>query len=277
MQHIMCVTTDGGSNELACRKAIAVLCKDIPNFWYFECTCLEHAHHLVCMGGLKLIDKLLKSHGGRSWKYYSSIAIFTNVSRSCAKDLYHVWCNLFGATSALERAKKLFPKCCSTRWGSIHVSEEMIIKAGCAPLKEALTYVIGEKQGKMSSKREKVVNSREENDLNPDTLAIEAIQAFQLQMGKWRKHALAVLGDRIFQPLMKIMHRLREPVMRLSYFLKSKLSQQQIQLHGNHLSLLVNGKMQEIFDMFGELARYLPFRTVLFSALRLSGCVRLLF
>ena len=238
---------------MACRKTIAVMCQNAPRLWYLDATCMEHSHHLITMGGLTLADKLLAEFGGRNWKYYSSIAMFTNVARANAKELYHTWCKVYGALSGLECVKKLFPRCCSTRWGSIHVSEEMILKAGCEGLRTVLCILFGEKLGHMSKKAEHT-----NENLSPDALAIEAIAEFQKKMGKWRRLTLDVLGDALFQPVMEAMHRLRVPVMRLSYFLKSKLTPKQVEEDGGHLTALVNFKAAEIFEMFNDLAGPLP-------------------
>ncbi|CAE7445881.1 unnamed protein product, partial [Symbiodinium microadriaticum] len=51
-----------GSNELACRKLVACMVKDVPNILFLEMNCLEHGVHLVCLSGLQLMDKLLKAH-----------------------------------------------------------------------------------------------------------------------------------------------------------------------------------------------------------------------
>ena len=253
VQHLICCTTDGGPNEMACRKAISVLCRDIDSCWFFDNTCMEHAHHLVVLGGLKLCDRLLNQFGQRKWKFYSSVAMFTNVARANAKSLYISWCHLFGAESGLAKVKKLFPKCCSTRWGSIHVSEEMIMNATCDCLRKALLWVFGEKQGLVSAKQEHY-----NDNLTPDGLAIEAIQEFQLKMGKWRQITLEVLGDRIFEPVIEVMHRTRNPVIRVSNFLKSKFTDEELQNRGNHLSCLVNFKALEMFDTFNDPAGSSP-------------------
>ena len=246
VDHVYCVTTDGGSNEIACRKMAAMLFSDLENAWYLEATCFEHSHHLVTMGSLQLVDKLLKQHGHRNWRYYSSVAIFTNVVRTQAKQLYHWWTETWGAASAQQTVKKMFPRCCSTRWGSVHTSEERIIQAGCERLYCALSHLFG-----------KIADPVKElpNDLNPDALAVEAIREFQIKMSKWRKHTITVLGDPLFASCVKLMNKAREPVMHLSFFLKKRLTEKEVDTHGGHLAMLVNYKAVEIFEGFNEAMR----------------------
>ena len=88
--HTLICCTDRGSNELACRKMVACLCKDVPNVLFLEMNCLEHGVHLVTLSGLQLMDKLLKDNG-RSWKYYSSLSIIAQVLRSVAGKLFASW------------------------------------------------------------------------------------------------------------------------------------------------------------------------------------------
>ena len=144
--HVFMCTTDGGANEIACRKLVATLTQGVPNVLFLENTCMEHSHHLISMGSLQLVDQLLNMFAGRSWKYYSSLAIFTNVARSVSRPLYHSWCEHFDAVSGASYVKRMFPRCCSTRWGSISATEERILQAGCQRLKTALTLAFDTKK-----------------------------------------------------------------------------------------------------------------------------------
>ena len=88
--HCFICCTDRGSNELACRKLVACMVKDVPNILFLEMNCLEHGVHLVCLSGLQLMDKLLKAHE-RTWKYYSALSIITQVLRSVSGKVYESW------------------------------------------------------------------------------------------------------------------------------------------------------------------------------------------
>lgn len=153
--HVYCCTTDGGPNELACRKLANVLTRDTDNVLFLEATCMEHCHHLVTMGSLQLIDTLLSCFAGRSWKYYSSLAILTNVLRSVARQVFLTWSEFYGAESAAKTVKKMFPRCCSTRWGSIHTTEERVMAAGCSDLHDVLKAVLADKIGKDAKNKSK--------------------------------------------------------------------------------------------------------------------------
>lgn len=260
--HVFMCTTDGGSNEVACRKFVATLTRDIPNILFLENTCMEHSHHLISMGSLQLVDQLLSSFAGRSWKYYSSLAIFTNVARSVSRPLYHSWCELFDAVSGASYVKKMFPRCCSTRWGSISATEERILQAGCQRLKTALTLAFDTKRKNSTTtsnqkKQKQDVKESKENDrnLNPDILAVEAVKEYQIKMGKWRRHAVEVLADSLFEVTIRLMSKAREPLNHLSNFLKQSTASatQTDKLMGGHLGHLACGKALEISTSFNQI------------------------
>ena len=236
---------------------------------------MEHQHHLVSMSSLQLVDSLLKKFAGRSWKYYSSLAIFTNVARSIAKKLYLEWSSHYGAKSALESVRKLFPRCCSTRWGSIDGTESRMLQAGCDRLCVVMSQVLSGANNKANKPNKSseppataatapsdtcaAPKEKEENDLNlnPDTLAVEAVREYQLRMGKWRRHALTVLGDPLFEPVISTMHDARSPLTHLSNFLKSRLTQSVVRKQGNHLTQLSCGKAMEMFAEFEDILCHL--------------------
>ena len=254
--HVFFCTTDGGANEVAARKYVATLTKSIPNLLFLENTCMEHSHHLITMGSLQLVDSLLSSFAGRSWKYYSSLAIFTNVARSVSKQLYYAWCEQFDASSAAIYVKKMYPRCCSTRWGSIATTEGRMLDAGCQRLESALGLALAAKViDKCKTEKAKPREQKLENDrsLNPDVLAVEAIKQYQIQMGKWRAHALKVLGDPLFETTIRVMQKTREPVMHLSHFLKISSFSAQKDRKGMHLGQLVCGKAPEIQESFNDI------------------------
>lgn len=87
-------------------------------------------------------------------------------------------------------------------------------------------------------------------DLNPDSLAVEAVKEYQLKMGKWRTHALSTLEDSLFEVAIRVMNKCRNSVMHLSYFLKSKISKSDLSMFGNHLTQLATGKAAQIFEDF---------------------------
>ena len=137
-------------------------------------------------------------------------------------------------------------------------TEGRILDAGCQRLETALGLALAAKViDKCKTEKAKPREQKLENDrsLNPDVLAVEAIKQYQIQMGKWRSHALKVLGDPLFEITIRVMQKTREPVMHLSHFLKiSSFSAKDQQ--GMHLGQLVCGKASEIQEFFNSMTFY---------------------
>ena len=137
--HIFCQTTDRGSNELCARGINNDIYNSLaPQVLYFDLNCVEHATHLCCLGGLAQVDVYLTKRSKQegitqgAWgnKYFAACATLANVLRDVGQPLFKNWAHLFGAADALRHAKKLFPKCISGRWGSIHDFETRCLDAG---------------------------------------------------------------------------------------------------------------------------------------------------
>ena len=137
--HIFCQTTDRGSNELCARGINSDIYNSLaPKVLYFDLNCVEHAAHLCCLGGLAQVDVYLTKRSKQegiaqgNWgnKYFAACATLANVLRDVGQSLFKSWAKLFGAADALRHAKKLFPKCISGRWGSIHDFETRCLNAG---------------------------------------------------------------------------------------------------------------------------------------------------
>ena len=246
-------TTDKGSNEAYCRKMLTVLLRDCANVLFTDLDCMEHASHLITLGGLKLMDTALKEAAHISFKYFTACAIVTNVMRDCAKDVYLEWCLAYGSKSANECVKKLMPKCNSGRWGSIHLTEERFLKMGNGQLATVLTTVLGKKGSRKNQDKNKNKSEQKpkENDLNPDTLALEQSAAYTATMGKWRRYALETVQDVMWY--LEIMHRAREPNMHFINIVRSKPSPAELRQSGSQLCQLVNGKMDVIMTEFNDL------------------------
>ena len=93
-----------------------------------------------------------------------------------------------------------------------------------------------------------------DRNLNPDILAVEAVKEYQLKMGKWRRHAVEVLGDSLFEVTIRLMSKTKEPLNHLSNFLKqSQVSAETEKLMGGHLGHLACGKALEISTSFDDI------------------------
>ena len=229
----------------------SVLLRDCADVMFVDLDCFEHQSHLVTLGGLKFIDSALKDSDA-SFKYFTSCAIVTNVMRDCAKDIYLEWSLAYGAQSANDTVRKLMPKCNSGRWGSIHLTEERFLKMGaCHQLACVLKTVLGKKA--MKKQQTKSATKARENDLNPDTLALEQTAAYTATMGKWRRYAVETVDDIMWYKCIEIMHRAREPNMHFTHIVRSKPTPCELQQFGSQLCQLVNGKMDVVMTEFNNL------------------------
>lgn len=250
-------TSDRGANEVLARKYFATLVKDCDNVFYLEANCLEHQAHLITLSGLTFTDQALSKL--KPWKYYTSLAIATNVLRTVAKEVYLQWCLMFGPMDANKQVKKLFPKCQSGRWGSIHLTEERFLTATFERLSLVLK-ALAEKWGSNKKPTKKVSNSNKENvppatatDLNPDTLSLEQAAEYSKRMGKWRAYLLTTSQDKLWGRIVEVVHWSRSPLVHFTNFLKGKLSDVELLSSGNHLCQLANGKAASILDEFSNL------------------------
>lgn len=67
------------------------------------------------------------------------------------------------------------------------------------------------------------------------------MQEHTIKMGKYRKHALLITSDLLFEATIYIMQRSRAVIMHYSAFLKAKQSQDDLEQNGSRLHQLVNG------------------------------------
>ena len=220
-------TTDRGSNELWSKKTVLVQTKDVPSLFYLPSDCFEHLSHLGVLGALKLTDQLLKGH--RPWKYYSSIAIVANTLRDLGQSLFLTWRALFGDADAVSKVKSLIPRCVAGRWGSIAETERRLLEAEVSKLSTAIKYLF-ETEPQLLENDKKVnkthKNKKSDNGADAvDELAVEATQAFNIRLGKWRRHTWTVLQDTLFGKIIIVLHTSREPWMHLSHYVKKNYRQ----------------------------------------------------
>ena len=238
-------TTDKGPNEAYARKLVQVRMRSVPNFFYLTNDCLEHQSHLGILGALQLCDALLKQR--RSWKFFSSLAIIATTLRDLSQDLFSAWTHLYGASSAVEKVKSLFPRCISGRWGSVNETEERLLKTDIKMLRDAVKFMFEKNPFLMEN--DKVKGKKGDDDACVDTLSLESTKLFRVRMGKWRRQTWEVLQDALFEMVVVAMHRLHQPWIHLSNFLKQKLPESS----EGHLHALVCGKAQEIFSQFSDM------------------------
>ena len=74
-------------------------------------------------------------------------------------------------------------------------------------------------------------------------------------MGRWYADTLVVTATRLFWQLIPMMTMCKEPVIHLSLFLKARVNEKTLNTHGNHLAQLINGKAEDIFNEFYDVAK----------------------
>jgi hypothetical protein len=249
--------------------------QDCDTVFFFATDCFEHAGHLVGLGGLKLIDQELKDYG-RPWKYFSSLAVFTNTIRDCSKDIFKQWCHQHGEASAMKYVFKLFPRVCAGRWNSIDTTEDRILKAGPEKTVSVLRKVLEGKKVRANRKSMatpgistpllppledaanavEVGGAREDGAVSStdagvvDLLSLEQTKEYTVKMGKWRQQTIDTADDILWWRTIEVMHTIRGPVLHLSAFLKKKLSSQELAEIGPPLFQLICGKADSIFDAY---------------------------
>ena len=208
---IMC-TTDRGPNEIWTKKVVQAKLMDVPWCFFLPADCYEHQAHLGVLGGLKLVDSLLA--GRRKWKYFSSVAMLTNILRDISQDLYTAWRTLHGDESANKCVRTLFPRCIAERWGSIDLTETRLLNAGVPELRATMVRVF---------QRTEYNDSDNGDAYDVDMLAVEEKKEYRKRMGRWRTSSMSTLRDPLFDGVVQVMNLCRKPFIHLSNYLKAKV------------------------------------------------------
>ncbi|OLP74124.1 hypothetical protein AK812_SmicGene46430 [Symbiodinium microadriaticum] len=251
---IMC-TTDRGPNEIWTKKVVQAKLMDVPWCFFLPADCYEHQAHLGVLGGLKLVDSLLA--GRRQWKYFSSVAMLTNILRDISQDLYSAWRALHGDASANKCVRTLFPRCIAERWGSIDLTETRLLNAGVPELRATMMRVF-----------EYTACNDQANDdaCDVDMLAVEEKKEYRKRMGRWRTSSMSTLRDPLFDGVVQVMNLCRKPFIHLSNYLKAKV----LPMDNAPMFRLVVGKGAQIGQAFDEMAY--PHRLMLLVKAPDSDC-----
>ncbi|CAE7303869.1 unnamed protein product [Symbiodinium sp. KB8] len=243
LSDVLNITDETSAGTLAfTRKALASLgcpfmdtIQDVPNILFLEMNCLEHGVHLVCLSGLQLMDKLLKAH--------------ERLLAAGADRLRHVLEEVLdkSATPGAGLRKRVAEEAA----GKDKVASDDARKRTGSRGRGRRGMGQGRGSSGQEDQSEKVKKATE--NLNPDALAVEAVQEYQQRMGKWRRHCLDVLADPVFEAVVRTMHAARADVMRCSHFLLSKISPEALHRKGNHLTQLVNGRAVEMLSSIEQL------------------------
>ncbi|CAE7792673.1 unnamed protein product [Symbiodinium sp. CCMP2592] len=234
---IMC-TTDRGPNEIWTKKVVQAKLMDVPWCFFLPADCYEHQAHLGVLGGLKLVDSLLA--GRRKWKYFSSVAMLTNILRDISQDLYTAWRTLHGDESANKCVRTLFPRCIAERWGSIDLTETRLLKAGVPALRATMMRVF-----------QCTEYNDQDNDgaYDVDMLAVEEKKEYRKRMGRWRTSSMSTVRDPLFDGVVQVMNLCRKPFIHLSNYLKAKV----LPTENAPMFRLVVGKGAQIGQEFDDM------------------------
>ena len=206
--HFFVFLSDRGPNEVLARKIWQVVARNAPGVIVFALDCLEHASHLITLGSLKLVDKLLKPF--RSWKYFSSIASTSITLRDLSKDVFSAWCEAHGPESGVKLAKTLWPKCVAGRWNSCNDMEtRMRACGGQRMLLPVLKQILASKPAEKEAKGNLAAGS-------VDEIQVEESAHYSAQMGRWRARTLACVADALWWVVAEVMRVARGPALALS-------------------------------------------------------------
>ena len=286
-------TTDRGSNEVAARNIVqAYIAMHLGTAPVFYCNsdCCEHLAHLITLGSMKLVDEELQSQDVRKWRYFSSLAVFSNTVRGLAKSLYHEWCAQHGDLSAQKCVYKLFPRCESGRWNSTDVTEKRIMACSQEMFEPVLRKVLGQaiskdncgsadvsvwsdckEGGSQPSKASKASVSKPNKSKTGaklvNDLSLEESKEFSAKVGKYRRSTLLCVGDPLWWRVIDVMNVVKQPTVHLSCFLKKSLTRDELERTGNALAQLVHGKASEIMTEYENIVDSLDLSRVLAKAL----------
>lgn len=262
-----CVTTDQGSNEFHARKQIRAATSSLKQVLFLDCNCLGHQGHLAVHAGLLFLDEALKEHQ-RTWKYYSSLAIFSSCVRDLASSVFQKWEQFYGSSSAMKHVRTLIPKSNAGRWGCVHEIEGRILQVPFHMWTHCLNHVIleklqlsaedlevlkdvlpndvarmfGSKKPKTGPTKPKAKTKKPGIDVGDgkvDTLAVEQMAEHAARIGRWRRHLLLTINDRLFGHLIEISHKARNPLIHFSSWLKQDIATEELNKIGGKLHQLI--------------------------------------
>ena len=173
----------------------------------FTSDCLEHAGHLVSLGGFKIVDEILRRFG-RKWKLFSSVATCSHTLRDLSKDFYLEWCRIHGDLSGLKKAKKLFPKVVGGRWNSCSEALTRMRQMGGQSMLQPVLCAILPAKGDQEEGQLQTQGENTENDKSRpcvDEISFEETKQYQAKMGRWRRRTKEVVDDPLWWIVSDIM------------------------------------------------------------------------
>ncbi|CAK0833973.1 unnamed protein product [Prorocentrum cordatum] len=241
-----------GSDQVRARRIIAILTAPMPNVIFMGHNCWEHVVHLIIGQALKLADQFLKEWG-RSWRYYSTVAICANVWREAARPIYLWWITACGPMDAKARASTLCPKACSARWGAVEAVEERLsavagalhtafaaVLAGRAAAEAAPVEDAPGEAAAAAVAFEPVLAAGVDARRAVGDLSTDSAKAWSAMLGRWRRQAVTSTADPLFWGMVKCSLWSRSVTTHASCFLKATGRQ--------HIAELACGKAGSLFS-----------------------------
>lgn len=237
---IFCEVSDGGSDQMKCRRIIKCEIAAEPTTLFLDINCMMHNMQLDYKVGLLLIDEWLLANA-KDFTYFGTVAKVALLWRDSCRRVFVVWKVMFGSVSAVRHALRLVPRAVAGRWGSLSTVEEHFVAAGRGNLVPVLNAVLTSKKDIAAAVREDA-NAAALAPGDVDEIAVEEVHAYKTKMGRWRKQALAGINDSAFWIVLLIARQVHCFADHFLSFLKKRRSPETLDKHGECISELVCGR-----------------------------------
>jgi hypothetical protein len=272
------VTSDGGGDQIKCRKVIKAEVMDRPNDIFVDLDCKQHANELNTKWGLIRLDSWLTTNAV-GWHYFAATAKVMHVWRECARKAFLAACVLFDDEVGIAGYKKMPPRPISGRWGRIHEVERCllsvaqslprVIKAVLRGDAFDVAAVAARGEPGVAAILDIVADVADAADVAPppradppapparalalDDPRAQSQEEYRIKMGQWRAAVWSIVQDKTFWLVTTIASMSRAPLVHHHAFVMSKLSRADIERAGNHQAQLTCGKADAIFLEFNAL------------------------
>ena len=146
LQPACSATHQTGPGQVRGHKMVALATTEEPRILYMSADGQEHVSHLIVLGGLKMLGRLISEKsaelGLRFSTYYATLDKVACARRECAIGMYNTWVKLRGPPRhANAHEHRRMPEDNSARWGAVQGVEAQLLAAGKATVASVLTDV----------------------------------------------------------------------------------------------------------------------------------------
>ncbi len=194
-------TSDGGPDQMACMKDVAVEVDNYLTTWLIHTWCIEHVIHLMAKKNV--------CRAGKS--YWATLAKVTHTWRSPnnPKKLYRTYSVKFGKDRADSVALTIPQRPISGRWGVVSATEFTVLR--CQPSEFPEVFKSAFLASLLGETRDRVMQIGEVDESSEDYTA---------KCNRWAREASADLDNIDFWRLMNVAHMSRAPAMHLQNWLQ---------------------------------------------------------